>query len=779
MQRAEYVSGVADQPVILRGEGPAARPWEPRLIVPEHDNVSYEWLIQSRQMLEQRQWRVRHVDYENAPFGREVENASPYRWWLGALAGVERGPSDRPAGAVLEHVALYADPLMHWLLLAVVLGFAAWRLGWLAAVVISLGLALQYPFAATFLAGAPNDQSLVQILVVWSLLPLVSGTRALGSGADKGGGGRCFFVAGAMGGLGLWIGPGTQAPVLVGIGLGGVLAALLVRYAGAGKTMPRLPWLAWGLGGALAGFAGYLIEYFPSWPGAWQLRINHPVYAVTWLGGALLLDQLTGWAHGEPARLVRRLAFVIPAVAAFAALPVALKLTHSLGFLESNPVQFQLTRLAGGPAGTSIWNWLVHEGMSGRAWATLLPVLVLIPAVWLLVRQQTPAATRLAVVVFLGPALVAVGYACWQLRWWSQADAALCALAAVLAASDSVGGRGVRWIAGGLAALAAVAGAIQLAPSLRPVAQTALDETDVVSLVERDLARWMATHVGDPRGVILAPHNTAISLYYYGGLRGLPTLNRDNLDGLGAAIRVVSASTPEEAKELIDRRGITHLIIPSWDPYLETYTQMGMGKVEGTFYERLLYFRLPAWLQPVPYQLPTIPGFEGNSVTILEVVEDQEDAAALSRIAEYFVEMGFLDRAAAEGQALRRFPADLGALTARAGVEFARQNRPDFDKIVESILRRLSGGADRAQPWDRRVSLAVVLARSEHPDQAKEQVRRCLSEIDEGKIRSLGTGALYRLQELAKAYGLTIADARLRQLALDLLPADLSARLRR
>jgi len=188
-------------------------------------------------------------------------------------------------------------------------------------------------------------------------------------------------------------------------------------------------------------------------------------------------------------------------------------------------------------------------------------------------------------------------------------------------------------------------------------------------------------------------------------------------------------------------------------------------------------WRLPPWLKPVPYQLPTIAGFEGQSVTILEVVDDQDGAAALSRIAEYFLEMGQPDRAAAVGLALRRFPADLGALTARAQVEIARGDTAGSDRTVESLLRRLSSGADRALPWDRRVSLAIVLARSRHADLAREQVRRCMAEIDEAGLRSLTTGSLYRLQVLGKAYGLGITDQRLRQIALYLLPSDLRSRL--
>jgi len=182
-------------------------------------------------------------------------------------------------------------------------------------------------------------------------------------------------------------------------------------------------------------------------------------------------------------------------------------------------------------------------------------------------------------------------------------------------------------------------------------------------------------------------------------------------------------------------------------------------------------------LRPVAYQLPTIAGFEGQTVTIFEVVEEQDDAAALSRTAEYFIEMNQLDRAAAVAQALRRFPADLGALVARAQVEFARGDAAAFAKTVELLRPRLVGNGDRGLGWDRRASLAVVLARSKQTELARVQVQRCLADVDEAKLRSLSTGALYRLQVLGKAFGMTIKDPQLRDFSRDLLPEDLRARL--
>jgi hypothetical protein len=209
---------------------------------------------------------------------------------------------------------------------------------------------------------------------------------------------------------------------------------------------------------------------------------------------------------------------------------------------------------------------------------------------------------------------------------------------------------------------------------------------------------------------------------------------------------------------------------------MDAFAQIGEGQVAGTFLERLHQWNLPRWLTPVAYLVPAIEGVEGQSVVILEVVEEQDDATALGRIAVYLADMGQRELASKAGAALRRFPADLGALVAQAQVEAACGERDAFDKSVEQLVRRISGGADRDLEWDQRVGLAVVLAQAQHLDLARPRLRQCLAEIDEGKLRSISTVLLYRLQLLRKALRMEVKDPALRALSLDLLPPEMRAR---
>ena len=789
-RRVVYVSGLGgwseQRPEPGGGKAPPAGyfPRKNWLIVPGHNNESYHWIVQTQQMFARGEWRVRHVDYENAPFGREVDAASPYRWWLGLIAWGDHAVSGRPLSQAVEWAALVAGPLLHVLLLVGTTLFVAWRLGAFAAALLSIGLATLFPFATEFFPGMPDHQGLMQGCAIWSVLPLLVGIRAAHSGAADAGSRarRWFFAAGVTGGLGLWINVPDQVPILLGIALGAPVAAAVARGARTDDSIgaPPTPWGAWAAGGAVTCLGTYLIEYFPAHLGSWHLRAIHPLYGLAWLGLGALATTTTDWIRqGKLVWSLRGIGRGVIAAAAIAAVPVVMWKLKSPGLLAVGLSSLRLTKSLGDVVAGSLWAWMVRDGITLTTWTTILPALFVLPVVWLLVNHRTGAAARAGLAVALGPVGVALGMACRQLIWWNLADALLLVL--VIAASVAIDGivkrRMVRWAWTGSVAVILLLGAIEMVPPTETGRKNALDVSEIYGLVERDLARWLALHAGARDAVVLASSNQAITLYYYGGLRGLGTMSWENQDGLAAAVRILSASTPEEAKELIDQRGITYLVIPSWDSYFGLYARMGMGTVEATFYERLAYWRLPPWLKPVPYQFPTIAGLEGQSVTVLEVVEEQDDAAAMGRLAEYFVEMGQLEAAATTGQSLRRFPADAGALAARAQVAIARGDTAGFDETLESLQRRLAGGADRALPWDRRVSLAVVLARAKQPDLARDQIRRCLAEVDEAKLRSLTTGSLYRLQLLAKAYGLEIADRRLRDLALELLPPDMRHRL--
>jgi hypothetical protein len=599
--------------------------------------------------------------------------------------------------------------------------------------------------------------------------------------------GRWFALAGIVGGIGMWISVSTQVPILGGIVLGGLLVAWTARRIGKGTPGGLgivLSWRAWGLGGAATILAAYLIEYYPAHLGAWRLEAVHPVYGLAWLGAGELLARAAVWIdRGKLSWRLRDIGVVVLAAAAVATVPVVMRLAGTGGFLATDLLSLRLTNLSAGMAATSFWAWLRDEGFTLTTWATLLPLLLVLPGVWLLTRGKTEVICRLSLGLVLGPVLIALGLAFQQLSWWSMLDGALLVLmVAATAGRQALDRRLNLWLWSITAALFIIPGVICLLPQRDAGAEKLLTSTEAEELIERDLAHWLAKHEGGEGVVVYAPPNETITLCFFGGLRGVGTFSTDNKSGLRATVTIASVTTLQEAQVLLQERGIRYIVIPSWDPFFEEYARLYLAKNlanwQAFFIPDLRRWNLPLWLRPVSYQMPKIGGFEGQSVQIFEVVDEQSPAVAASRLAEYLIEIGELDRAASAEQTLRRFPGDIGALAARAQVESARGDTAGFEQTLSLLTARLSNGADRYLPWDRRVSLAIVMARGKRIEQARDQTRRCLKEINEDKVRSLPTGSLCNLLVLGRAFDLAIADPKLRELSLDLLPGELRARLK-
>ncbi len=754
-------------------------------VLSDHAGSSYEWIAQTQLMLAHGDWRIRHLEMENAPFGRPSHAAAPYRWWLALVAWFDHLLAGHSPGLAVERAALYADPLLH---LLTVLGLAAFAFkysGPFAASWTATGGALLYPFAAGFPPGVPDDSALKVICTLGSLLPLLAGLRAQRTGTPAQWPATFWFsFAGVCGGLGFWVGPAGQVPLVAGISLGAVLAAWIRRNRAQDQRtpLPALPWRHWSVSGAITVLIASLIEYFPDHLGAWEIRALHPLYGLGWLGSGELLARISRWMEqGGVSWKPRDLVIKLLALSAVLAVPFVIIKTGNPGFLASDVLSLRLTKEPDSPLAANLADWLKSDGLSAPASATLLPLLLLGPALWLLVRRQTPLAERLALAVAVGAVIPPLGWACFQLSAWALLDATLLVLLiATLSGSDPAGQNPYRrWIWAGCLLAILLPGAWRLMPAGKAAAANSLSGPEALGLVERDLAHWLAKQRSpeDARPIVLAPPSLTTTLGYYGGLRGVGTLSWENQVGLAFAVRIAISTSRDETAALLRRRGVTHLVLPSWDRFFDGYIQAASVQTGEMFYQGLQRWALPPWLRPLPYQMPAVPGFEHHSVRIFELVEDQDAPTAASHLTEYFIEQGDWENARVSHQALLKYPADFGVLIARAQLWAALNDAASFPPVFESLLGRLAGGADRYLAWDRRVSLAVVLARGNRMDLARGQTQRCLAELSEARLRSLTTDSLYHLLVLDKALGLEIADPKLRSLALDLLPAALRQRL--
>jgi hypothetical protein len=781
-QRVNYVTELVPTEAVVDAASPTGYAGGlRRLIAPEHNNDSYQWIAQTQQMLARGEWRVRHVDYDNAPLGREVISPSPYRWWLGFVAWLDHTLSGRPTGWAVERATLTADPLLQLLLLAGAVGFVARQFGGPAAALLAVGLATLFPFGGMFLPGQPADDGLVHAALLWSVLLLLAGiNRRAGAGMR-----RYFLLSGIAGAFGLWLSVAKLLPMLAGLGLGALLSLAASRRDPADSSPGAKTWAdawrTWGLSGAIATLAAYLIEYFPSHLAGADFRLEeiHPLYGVAWLGLGELLAQLTALTQrGEKKWSLPTITRLALAIAVVAAVPILLVKGGGGPFVADHIASARLTNLAGSPVAGSTAAWITRDGFTRMIVATLLPVLLLIPAAWLLIRRRADPVRFALLAMATGPALVGLGVALFQIRWWNTFDTTLLALLPAIVGAGAVDLRATwsRALAVGGIIVGLAAGVAFLLPPLTTSARQTVTEGEVVSFVERDLAHWLANRKTDGAMVVLAPPNLTASLYFHGGVAGLGTPYWENKDGFTAAMRIAGATSPDEAQAVAQGRKLTYIVVPSWDGFLDEYARIGSNQPEHTLVTMLHRWLPPRWLRPVPYHLPDTAGFEGQSVALFKVVDVQDNATALSYLAEYFSEMGMADQAAAVGRTIERlFPGDLSVDVARAQVAKTLGDKAGFSRAFEEIQSLVAQGDAQLLPWDRRVALAIVLAEGRKFDLAREQVQQCLAEVDADRLRSLTTTSLYRLMAMSKKFNLPIADPASRQVALQLLPAEMRA----
>src|SRR5688500_9665199 len=83
IQRSEHIAELSRGESVLSEKSPTGYAGGVReRVLLDHDNLSYDWIAQTQRMFAEDAWRIRRIEGENAPIGRETHAASPYQWWL-------------------------------------------------------------------------------------------------------------------------------------------------------------------------------------------------------------------------------------------------------------------------------------------------------------------------------------------------------------------------------------------------------------------------------------------------------------------------------------------------------------------------------------------------------------------------------------------------------------------------------------------------------------------------------------------------------------------------
>jgi hypothetical protein len=576
---------------------------------------------------------------------------------------------------------------------------------------------------------------------------------------------RDWAGAGIAGALAVWTQASAALPLLAGV-VAGALA--LSRSKEARAAGLNGSWRTWGYSGGATLLAAAVIEYVPADVTAMRLDGVHPVYALSWVGAGEVLA--AAWAVRDGgARALGKWGWIRAALgfAALAAAPLAAGLSGMAVILGTDGDGSRIALLPGVPAAASTGALIGHGGAGLCQLALVLAVAA--GAAAALALLQARGRERMGGALLGAAALVSAAAAWREPGAWAAEETALIALLALCGAAQTC----PAWARRGALFVGAAAGLAGLGAAL-PREGQAPSPRESEELVQRHLAHWLARRA--PDSVVLAPPRQTPGLIYFGSLRGLGSFSPENEAGLGGVLTLVSEPTMEQAGGQVQARGIRFVVLPTWDRLLDAPALQGVER-PSLFIGELRRWHLPPWLRAIPYQMPVSGAFEGQSVAVFEVVDEQRPAVAAGRLAEYLVETGNLDAANVQVPTLRHFPGDVGALTALALVASARGDREDFTAAAGQVETRLASGADRYLPWDRRVSLALVLAQANRENETRAQVLRCLNEATEERLRFLTTGSLFNLLLLQKILGLSFPSESLAGYARELLPEELRQRL--
>lgn len=747
------------------------------LVLPSRGMDGYHWIMQTQQAVAHGEWRVRHVDYDGGPSGREVHWAMPFRLYVTLLAWCDHALRGAPWGVAVEHAAVWSGPLLLILALAVGVPWMARRFSATATVLCALGAVAAFPFYVDFVAGYTDHHGLVNLCALVCVLALVA------SGTDLTRAKRRVVASGIAGGLGLWISTATQVPVLIGIGLGAVLLLWRERRLPTPSLWSTSPELfrRWGIAGAATAVLAYAAEYFPA-EMSLRLEVNHPLYALAWLGAGEALCRLARVLR--PAAGMTRRADLLGGLFSLALVAV---LPAVIGFA---PKTFQVL---------DPFLWRLHHDFiaefetmtdflrqGGYAWSALahvLPLLGLLPAAWLVWRGDVTAEHRARLTLALAPAAFAAAMAWNQVRWWGLAIALLAPLtAAVFSAPEKGRARSRR-----RERLALLAGGLLLAPGLIAAIRHSADadaivDDDVQALAERDVAQWLRQRAGDEPVVVAASPTVSTALVFFGGVRGVGTLYWENNAGLHAAARLYGARDEATARALARDNLITHLVVVTWDGFEGIYTRL-IRKLpaeapipDDAFIAQLLRAPVPPpWLRAVPFPLPPHPALRGAQIRIYEVVAEQSAAEAVVHAADAALELNDAAALARLSPLLGEYPADLRAACARARICFHDNAAAAFAGEMDRITAAVSLAT--ALPLEDHVHLVTALAMAQRFDLASGELQSALRKANEATLRRLSTGTLVELLSLSVAANQPWPDAARQAFALKQVPPARRAQL--
>ena len=686
--------GVASQ-LGLRGESapstPLAQPY------PAFAADAHTWVRHALTLSEGRQTRLRFTDMDNAPDGREVHWNSAWGWIIAFGGKLEHWVNNTPLPRATERMTLWINPFTLMVLVIVLSAWAVRRAGLVAGVLLAAAIVGHPRIYEGFFPSYVDHHGILTLAVLGMFL----GALFMGAGWwQREGAWRPFLpvspevarrgaVSSAVcGALGMWVSAASVLPSIAVVGVSGLIVVLALgrRAIAAGERFDPDVWRTWGRVGGGLSFFFYLLEYFPNHLGL-RLEANHPFYSAAWWAAGELMARVSAfWLQPEERRWKWDSSLWIHSAAVLLA-PAAIIIGGSKVFVVSDPFLSDLHKFYIQEF-LPLWVPLKGIGWSGIAGVVFLENLPL----WVGILAVVFAWRRLPVSVFFAVlAILLLTSMAWiQARWLLNSSACQVGLG-LLFVSVAIGRLHSRWR---WAAALALGGVLFLPqPYLRlvaakdDVAARRVSPKDANAALARDVARVIRASQPEGDIVVLSSPNSSTAIGYYGRFKTLGTLYWENNAGLKAAGAILSASSAEEAAELIKKYRVTHIVMISEENFVEPYFRLLKASKSAEDFKQCFGFQLlfakviPTWLQMIPYKVPDDLAPLNVSALLFKVAFNQTPADALYHIALTKIALGNV-----------------------AGAE------EDFDTLIK-------GSPDSFQPYLRKAELQA--ARGEHLAAAK------------------------------------------------------------
>ncbi|MEX1118683.1 MAG: tetratricopeptide repeat protein, partial [Terrimicrobiaceae bacterium] len=621
----------------------------------------YTWNRHAEHLGQNGTIRLRYTDLDNAPEGREVHWNSAFAWYLRGLGEVYRIVHPDTLRNSIFRMSIWANPILLVLALGIFSTLSARRFGPLCGTVIAIGMLAVPTFYEGFMPAYPDHHG----IIAFALMGILFGIAWAGAGWVQGSGGTDFvpprtlrqarhgmIFSAICGAAGLWISALSTAMVLGAIGLAALVSAALSRWFiknDGCKYHPEI-WKTWALWGAASSFVLYLIEYFPTHMGM-RLEVNHPLYALAWIGGGWIVATTSGWlvkstTKPEPFPWQN---LIIP-VLCCVVLPVMVLTGGNEVYSAKDPFMIRLYKNI-----AELLPLLTRISLGGLTWQVAMgwfPILILSSLV-LASMRRVGHGTKSTLICLIVPILVITGLQLYQVRWGMLAGPLYIALAGIVIPqiwrlippdifSRSVGGT-----------IIALFGFLFVEPSFKNCFANAwaqyrssndmqLSMGQGLALLHRKMARTILDDANGKPVVLLSSPNSSCLLSAIGGFRTVGTLYWENVEGLKKSAEALNAQSDSEALDLVQKLGVTHISMMSWENFIEPffgilYPERRADKsYSASFGKRALFDnQIPAWSRPLVFPPNDLTRGLQQEVLMLRVAPEQSLYEATFHLARF------------------------------------------------------------------------------------------------------------------------------------------------